>query len=436
MLGRRCQVCTGCGLCPGVSVAAKGNTAEGMHILAGESDEAIDLRNEKGFRLVAVDIGTTTIAMEVYGEDGRVADTFVTVNPQVKYGSDVVSRITAARDPEVFIELRQLVKSALFDGMKRFLKCINSGEKLLAVIAANTTMSYLLMGWDPKELGTAPFHAGKLQGAYCKLVLEALEPDATERVAVPCVLLPGISAFVGGDICAGIYAGKMATKEEVTLLIDLGTNGEMALGNRERILTTATAAGPAFEGGANRGIWGADMVHFLAILRDKGIVDETGLMAEPYFKEGIRIGNVLVTKESVRSLQVAKAAIAAGIRILAKEYGITMEEIQQVILAGGFGYYLHPEDAVKIGMLPKALEKKTISGGNTALRGAKQFGASLLRDLESSNEAFLSDNGFGGKWNVLEDIGFISKAEVINLAMHPDFSDDYVNAMELKEWEE
>ena len=423
MRGLRCQVCTGCGLCPGVIGAGRSGAAGGMHILAGEAagGAKLDLRNERGLRLASADIGTTTIAMELYGEDGRTRDTHVTVNPQVKYGSDVLSRIAAASDPEVRKDLQSLVKSALAQGVKRFLKCLDKDERLVMVIAANTTMSYLLMGWDPAELGRAPFHASKLEGAFFDL-----EPEDSEQISVSCLLLPGISAFGGGDVFAGIHACKMAEKEELTLLIDLGTNGEMALGNREKLLATATAAGPAFEGGASRGIWGADMVRFVAELRQEGLLDESGLLAEPYFTKGIRIGNVMVTKEAIRSFQVAKAAIAAGIRILTEEYGIALTDIQQVVLAGGFGYYLRPEDAARIGMLPKELEKKTVSGGNTALLGAKLLGASLLRETDFCPERF-------GEFLRDGRIGRYLQAETLNLAQHPRFQDYYVNAMELCE---
>lgn len=440
--GLRCQICTGCGLCPGI--IAEGRQS-GIHILTKEGGidhcgdlELFKIQKEEGIRLIAADIGTTTLAMELCDDEGGAKDTYVTVNPQVRFGSDVLSRIAAASDPLKAEELRQLIKGALTQGVKRFLKCMKKGESPLLVIAANTTMSYLLMGWDPAELGAAPFFAKHLKGAMFYLTCET---DAENTAWIPCILLPGISAFVGGDILAGIQCTGMALQEKITLLVDLGTNGELAIGNQDRILTTATAAGPAFEGGANRGIWGADMVRFVAALLEKAILDDTGLLAEPYFTKGIRIGNVLVTKEGVRSLQLAKAAMAAGIHILCREYGITAKEIDRVVLAGGFGYYLRPSDAVSIGMLPQELLGKTVSGGNTALLGAKKIGASLIRnygkkyafatggkkDFLKSGDAFFPE---GFSWeNVLKMPGRI---ENINLAGHRDFSEEYVRAMEFR----
>lgn len=422
--GVRCQICTGCGLCPGVIPRVDEG---GLKILSGEESGLLSEGYEEygasgeeqsGYRLIAADIGTTTIAMELYHKDGRTADRYVTVNPQVKFGRDVLSRISASKEEEKKRELQEGVRSALAQGVKRFLKCLEEGEKPFLVIAANTTMSYLLMGWDCEELGRAPFLAKHLTGAEFELHLErfAVKARETEELRegwVSCLLLPGISAFVGGDIFAGIHACRMTRREELTLFIDLGTNGEIALGNQDKCLATATAAGPAFEGGASLGVWGADLVHCLAVLLEEGILDETGLLRAPYFDTGIRIGNVKITQESVRSLQLAKAAIAAGISILAKEYGKPLEQIRRVILAGGFGYYLHPEDAVRIGMLPGELLDRTVAGGNTALLGAGMIGRSLL----SGGDPYEKN---------------ASGIETINLAMHPDFANRYVEAMDFR----
>ncbi|MDE5951996.1 MAG: ASKHA domain-containing protein, partial [Acetatifactor sp.] len=182
------------------------------------------------------------------------------------------------------------------------------------------------------------------------------------------VTLPGLSAFVGGDIVAGILACGMETEEEIPLLVDLGTNGELALGNRERILCCGTAAGPAFEGGGD--IWGADMIALTAHLMRQGLVDDTGLLAEPYFEQGISIGGVQITQERIRQLQTAKAAICAGINTLIAAYGLTgAEQVSRVFLAGGFGYFLDVEAAVELGLIPQGLEGRVTAVGNTALAG-------------------------------------------------------------------
>lgn len=403
--GLRCQVCTGCGLCPGV---VRENGRERIHILTedGLGTQGLSLKNAGNLRLIATDIGTTTIAMELLSEDGAVEDSFACLNPQAKYGADVVSRVLAAEDPEKRKEMQSMVKSALARGAERFLKCLKDGEKPCMVIAANTVMSYLLLGHDPKELGQAPFTATHLSGG---------EFDLDD---VHCMVLPGFSAFVGADLFAGAIACKMTEKSEIQLLVDLGTNGEILLGNRDLILATATAAGPAFEGGPAKGTFGSDLVRLVARLLEEGILDETGLLSEPYFTKGIRIGNVLMTKEAIRSLQVAKAAIQAGISVLMEQYGIAPEEISRVVLGGGFGYFLDPADAVRIGLLPASLEGKAVSGGNTALAGAKRIGASLLTKEGTAAEILRS----------MEP----KQVEVINLAEQKAFSEKYLAAMAFK----
>lgn len=406
--GLRCQICTGCGLCPGITPENSILNSPGrLRVLTEDA-----LRGERipfaqnGKRLAVADIGTTTIAMLLYDVDGSVAERFVEVNPQVMYGADVLSRIKAAEDSSAAAQMQESVRNVLGKGLKKFQKMLASGEELYLAVAANTTMTYLLMGWDTAELGRAPFEASRLFGAE------------TEMDGVRCFVLPGFSAFVGGDILAGCCACGMAEREEITLLIDLGTNGELLLGNRHRRIACATAAGPAFEGGVNRGIWGADMIRLLAILRRNGILDETGLLAEPWFDSGIRVGNVCITKEAVRSVQLAKAALAAGIEILLEKYGISARDVDRVVLAGGFGYYLNPGDAAEIGLLPPVFTDRTASGGNTALAGALQAGRELL---------FSGWESVRGK---LEE--YKRNTAIVNLAMEPGFEGKYIQHMALE----
>ncbi len=395
-IGNRCHICTGCGRCVGKK--------KDMHVLLEQiQGEREPLPTEKGERLVTVDIGTTTIAMQLYHNDGTVQDVFATVNPQTVYGADVLSRIQAAENEVTAKGLKTLVLEVLHQGIERFQEKIEKNEALRMVIAANTTMVYLLMGWNTAELGKAPFEASHLQ------------PIETMIEGVPCYIFEGLSAFVGGDIVAGIVACRIKECENITLLIDLGTNGEMVLGNKNKILVCSTAAGPAFEGGVNRGIWGADMISLLAKLKQKGILDETGLLADPYFEQGIRIGDVHITQQSVRAVQLAKGAILAGIKILVREYGISMEQIDKVVLSGGFGYYLNPQAAAYIGLLPKELATKCISGGNTALAGALQMGRRLLHfDDEKAKSVFQENRG---------------QIQIINLAEADGFQELYFDSM-------
>ena len=405
--GKRCKFCIGCGRCQGV---------RGLQVLTKRLQQfEVNLYNEEKERLVTVDLGTTTIAMQLHGRDGSVEDSYVALNPQHEYGADVVSRIAAAQlhasknQIPAAEHMRIMVLECIGKGIQRFRSKLGAGESLRMVLAANTTMVYLLMGWDTKEIGYAPFEA------------KHLAPLETLVEGIPCFIMPGLSAFVGGDIVAGIHASGMLESEAPRLLIDLGTNGEIVLGNRDKMIACATAAGPAFEGGVNKGIWGSDMVSLLAGLYKEGIMDETGLLTEEYFDEGVRIGNVCVTQASVRAVQLAKAAIAAGIEILEKQYGCSIAEIEQVILAGGFGYYINPQDAADIGLLPDDLVEKTYAGGNTALSGALWVGEKLVQKSESNK------NGLAGIIDIRKREGLSIK--VINLAEQKEFRDAYLRHM-------
>ena len=353
---RKCAVCIGCGRC--------GEYRKDLQVITDSflKSELLsaDIADKGSF--VIVDIGTTTIAMEAYDAYGAKQAQYVQHNPQRIFGRDVISRIRAAENPIAAKQMQGLVKQVLLQGMEELQRIVPDIRKVY--VAGNTTMLYLLLGYDTNELGYAPFRASRLERA---------ETSLGEWNAV---CLPGLSAFVGSDIVAGILASGMVEKKSASLLIDLGTNGEMVLGNNEKLLACATAAGPAFEGMLEDGrqaLWGADLVKAVAELLDKGILDETGLLAEPYFKEGVTVAGVQITQEHVRNLQTAKAAIKAGIEILAEAYGIAVEDIEQVYLAGGFGYFLEEESAIRIGLLPKALKGKVQAVGNSALAGCYAY---------------------------------------------------------------
>lgn len=404
-MSKHCHVCIGCGRCADEKREVHVLTEPGEGIGAGPGNTMTAEGQSHNEYLIIADIGTTTIAMQLYDKSGEVADAFARVNPQTEYGADVLSRILAAENPADARRLQEQVREVLVQGITRFRTQI-AEEPVRMVVAANTTMVYFFMGWDAAELGKAPFRVSHL------------EPVETMLEGIPCYILPALSAFVGGDIVAGILAGGMCDREEITLLIDLGTNGELVLGNRNRMLACSTAAGPAFEGGVNRGVWGSDMISILAGLKREGIVDETGLLADPYFEEGVRCGDVCVTQEAIRAIQLAKGAIRAGIQTLVQEYGISPEQIDKVVLAGGFGYYLNAVDAVAIGLLPKELEDKTETGGNTALAGALQVG----RNIDLMNKA---------GWQ-----NFFQKQrqyiDIINLADIKTFRELYISSMDLK----
>lgn len=360
--------------------------------------------------MIAVDLGTTTIAMQLYSmASGEAVDTYCEHNPQRSYGADVLSRIQAscAGHRE---ELQRLVCEVLSRGLKRFhsylsMRCEDADRLRCICIAGNTTMEHLLLGYDVQSLGRSPFTPVEIgvQETTLERLLACLDQKALVAAGgLPVYITPGISTFVGGDMAAGLYALRMIPGIEdaggVRFLIDLGTNGEMAITDGKRMLATATAAGPAFEGGGESALIGTDRIALTASFLRQGILDETGLLTEPYFSEGVPVEKVRsritaglvqsdvdaeaghgtcgrMTKEDIRALQMAKAAIRAGIEILWQEMGCP--RVDRLYLAGGFGYELDAEAAYAIGLLPVRLRGRVEVVGNTSLAGAFLMGRAL-----------------------------------------------------------
>ena len=226
---------------------------------------------------VAVDIGTTTIAMQlIETESGQVLDTHTCLNPQRSYGADVISRIQAGAEGEGE-RLKRMVREALAHGIGQMVK--RSAKPKLMIISANTVMEHLFMGYPVESLGKSPFLPVNIKTV------------TMDYLGIPTVLLPGISAFVGGDIVSGLYACGLCPSAEkesgIWLFLDLGTNAEMVIGKGSRLICTASAAGPAFEGKGKRGGRGSERIEAIASVLEKGIVDKTGLLKEPYFENGI-----------------------------------------------------------------------------------------------------------------------------------------------------
>lgn len=380
---------------------------------------------------IAIDIGTTTLAMELLGKtSGKRIHTVTCINSQRAYGADVISRIQASVEGRKE-ELQQSIRQDLLKGMRKLTK--ESGISLKEVsrisIAGNTTMGHLLMGYDCSTLGVYPFEPVNIDfiKAGFEEILGSNECDAQ------VVLLPGISTYVGGDIVSGLFACGFDQNEEICLLVDLGTNGEMALGNRDRILVTSTAAGPAFEGGnidwgtgsvagaicsvkiengkaevktiqdkPPVGICGTGVVETAMELVKAEIVEDTGLMDEEYFEDGFPLAKtedgrtIVFTSKDVREIQLAKAAIRAGAETLILRYGVKKEQIARVYLAGGFGYKLDKNKAIAIGMLPEEFGGRIETVGNSSLSGAaaylkKEDGETHIKQLiETSAEINLS----------------------------------------------
>lgn len=360
----------------------------------------------KGRTFTAADIGTTTIAMQLLETgSGRILDTFTCLNPQRSYGMDVISRIKAADEGQGDI-LKMLVRDVLAAGWERLKKSAEKQgvcEPEFLSIACNTVMGHIFMGYPTGTLGKNPFLPVNIKTA------------AVEWDGIRAVLAPGISAFVGGDILAGLYAcglcgpysltdtGKIAgdrkgnamEEEAVWLFMDLGTNAEMVMGTGSRAAATAAAAGSAFEGRGKDGTAGSERLRAVAYLLEKGIVDETGLLAEPYFETGIAVeagegsGSVFITQEDIRDIQMAKAAVRSGIHFLMEKMNLQdYGRIKKVYMAGGMGFYLDKWSAVRTGLLPAELGERIETVGNAALAGAALFGRKGWEESGREMEVF------------------------------------------------
>lgn len=398
---------------------------------------------------ICIDIGTTTLAaLLVNLETEADCQTAVSVNHQRAYGSDVLSRISASNSGKKW-EIQRCIRQDLQKLIRELLQKEKITEQQIQriVIAGNTTMCHLLRGFSCETLGVAPFLPVDLSW------MEGSAADflGMKELDTKVVILPGISAFVGADIMAGIAKMNMHRSEGYHLLLDIGTNGEMVLGNCRHMYVTSTSAGPAFEGGniscgmagipgvishvfmeetgkagfqvigeadgENKkkqqaiGICGTGMIDLVYELRKHQMIDEHGTYSDLYFDTGYELaGKVKFTQNDIREIQMAKAAIRVGVDILVKKAGIAFDEVDDCYLAGGFGTKIDITKAAGIGLIPKELEVKTIPVGNTVLAGTKE----VLLGRISKDE--------------LEKIQ--TMADVINLAEENDFEELYLSYMD------
>ncbi len=392
---------------------------------------------------IAIDIGTTTVV--VYLEDlvrYESVDVESFVNPQTKHGHDVVSRIHHTMEHENGLDtLQGAIRDAIHETVHWL--CARNGivpdSVYKATVVGNTTMLHLFMGEDPSPIAAAPYTPRFVE----QKVLDGEQAQIGIHRQGGVLVLPSVSAYVGADITAGIAATDMLDRDDHTLFVDIGTNGEMALGNRHSLHCCSTAAGPAFEGATIRcgiggvegaissydggeyctigalppvGICGSGILDIAAALRANGTVDAGGFMEEhhtivPVHETGHGEA-ILFTPEDVREVQLATAAIYAGIRILAKESGVGLEGVSQVYLAGGFGNYLRVASAIAIGLLPASLENRIVPVGNSAGSGSRLALRSVPFTAEVNRVA--------------------SRARYIELSMRMDFNEEYVLSMSLE----
>lgn len=379
---------------------------------------------------VAVDIGTTTLAAALYDHTGKRRGGATRLNPQAQWGADVVSRIEAAlagQDGALADAIRRAINEMLRE------LPVHSEEVQAVVITGNTVMLSLLTGQTVEPFSHAPFDVKELFGqtlSAADLSLSALSADT------PVYLPPCISAFVGADITCAVLATGLC-EQDGAMLVDIGTNGEMALWREGRLTVCSTAAGPAFEGvgismgmrGAEgaidrvelqngrlcahvigdttaRGICGSGLVDAVAGMLACDVVDESGYLEDDPF---VVADSVTVTGKDIRMLQLAKSAICAGLQTLMTHCALPESHLAELYIAGGFGSYLNTANAVRIGLLPRAVKDVCTTVGNAALSGA----AMLLLDPALRETA----------------ARLAAQAQTVELSTHPVFTDRYISAM-------
>ena len=445
-----------------ISIPAQGS--ESIKVLDA-FEETKDLKTAGDNRVgngIAVDIGTTSIV--VYLVDINTGKTLVAssaINPQTAFGADVISRISyIGSDPKKLSELQRAVVQQINSLIKDVLSktgCKLSREDRI-VVAGNTTMEHIFAGISPESMGRAPF---KPQ-FYDSIEFDASDLGIEAETGVKVRLMPNIYGFIGGDIVSGIIYSGMYKTEELSLLVDIGTNNEMVLGNKDFMFCCSCAAGPALEGANIKmgmraasgaidsvkinstgikittindkppiGICGSGLVDAVSELLKAGIITGSGGFAK---RENIKDENLLkrlkgtkgkdvsfilsdeaenghnhrveLTQKDIREIQLAKGAIAAGVQILLDVAGKKLDEIKNVYLAGAFGNYIDINNAVKISILPDVSTDRIHPIGNSA--GA---GACLMLKEPSLWEAAS---------------GLIKKAEHIELASHKDFQEIFI----------
>lgn len=410
---------------------------------------------------VAVDIGTTKLAVFLVDmNDGTIIFADGIMNPQIRFGEDVISRINyASQGPRELEEVQKTIVAGINELIQKGLDetGVRREDVNEMVAVGNTAMHHLFVGVDVKSLGLAPYPAG-MGNANDLLARDlgiCINPSGNVHV------LPNVAGFVGADAIADILASRLHEKEKMTLLMDVGTNTEVMLGNKDGIWSCSTASGPAFEGahirngmraatGAiekvkitesgevvcktiedekARGICGSGIIDSVAEMLRSGVMDTSGriLMGVsdrvrdgPNGREFLLVPkeetssgkeDIVVTQDDVREIQKAKAAMYAGYMTLLRKSGMQKGQLSEIIIAGAFGNYIDPASARIIGMIPEMPLEKISFTGNTAGSGARM----CLKSLDSRREA--------------KDVA--RKMKYIELAAEPIFVEEYINAMYL-----
>lgn len=425
--------------------------------------EKICLDKLENYYLAAFDIGTTTIAGYLLdGKNGEPICTASSLNPQAAYGADVISRANYNLE-HGSQELADCIHRAIDDLIAELTQKagVRREEVIQICLVGNTCMHHIFFSYSMDSLVRAPYEPyqkGLIRDRAQNYQIQ-IHPEGE------LIFLPVIAGFVGADTMGCILTMRPDQKEEITLMIDIGTNGELVLGNRERLICCSTAAGPAFEGakiecgmrgaqgaidhvtwdgkefhysvigdGEPRGICGSGLIDVIACLLRAGLIEESGRLltpevaaeqekrlavhieeraGKPVFVFDKRYPSVYLSQKDIREVQLAKGAISAGILLMEKEIGIVHDQIRRVYIAGAFGNYMDPESACDIGLLPGCLRERIEPVGNAAGEGAK---LALLnkKELEKTKE-------------------LMNCVDFLELAVVPEFQDCFVDELEFPE---
>ncbi len=378
---------------------------------------------------VAVDIGTTTLVLYLINlTDGTLVDAASIYNSQIRFGDDVITRIVYATEHNELNTLKQTVITDINIMLSMIIKKhgidVDSIDQI--VVAGNTTMTHLFLGLDPSSIREEPY----IPTANTFPISFAGEHGIKAKPHTPVYAFPCVASYMGGDIVSGVIATRLHRREELSFFLDIGTNGEMVLGNSEWLISASCSAGPCFEGSGIRhgmrategaiediiidrdtlvphikiigdvrpmGICGSGMIDAVSELFLSGILDQKGVLHKEV-SERVREGEdglefliysdedreIVLTTPDIENIIRAKAAIYAGFTTLLKEVGFTFNDIHRIYIAGGFGKFLDIEKAIILGMLPDLPKERFEFVGNTSIKGA--YLCSLSRKLRDDAE--------------------------------------------------
>ena len=415
--------------------------------------------DEKIFGL-AVDVGTTTVVAKLIDmTDGKILAIQSAVNPQTQFGDDVVSRITYADTEENLLELQKVIIDCVNDLIGQLCEQLSFDRNDIyeMSVVGNTTMNHIFLNLPIIQLGQAPYNAYSVEAHDLLPEKLSLQINAAGNIHT----VENIAGFVGADTTAVALAVDIESAEQMTLVVDIGTNGELVLGTKDKLYSASCAAGPALEGaritcgsraaegsiegvvinegdidldvigdGEPRSICGSGLIDSVAVMLELGIIDATGRFVEaeelkskvsdkviaritehngqPAFVLSEKT-NIFLSQKDIREMQLAKAAIRAGIKLLQKQFGIEDSDIEHIFLAGAFGNYIRRESALRIGLLPEIPAERIIFVGNAASSGAQM---TLLSSQAREQACQLA-----------------RKIEYIEIAHEPEFTTVYADSM-------